>query len=445
MRFIDLFAGLGGFHLALSKLGHTCVFASEVDPTLRELYETNFGVSAAGDIRKVKAARIPQHDIICAGFPCQPFSKAGRQQGLQEPESGSLFFQIIRIIKRHRPPFLLLENVPHFARHDGGQTWTRVESELRKKGYDVRIAKLSPHVFGIPQIRERIYIVGSQYGLHDFAWPSPTHQSVSITSVLDTNPPDGKPIPEQVARCLRVWQKFLDLFPPDERLPSFPIWSMEFGATYPYEETTPWALPQEALKQFLGSHGRPVVGESKEEMLKCLPSHARTAQDKFPHWKQLFIRQNRELYERNKSWVGAWMPAILEFPSSFQKLEWNCQGEPRDLTRFVIQIRASGVRIKRPTTAPSLVAMTATQVPIIGWESRYMTPTECKRLQSMDGLILPDNPTRAYEALGNAVNVEVARRVAKALLGGRRRASSSVSGSNGEQWTAQPQLEGVRC
>jgi len=445
MRFIDLFAGLGGFHLALSKLGHTCVFASEVDPTLRELYKTNFGIRAAGDIRKVRVARIPEHDIICAGFPCQPFSKAGRQGGLDEPESGSLFFQIIRIIKRHRPRFLLLENVPHFERHDGGQTWTRVESELRNEGYDVRVAKLSPHVFGIPQIRERIYIVGSECGLDGFAWPTPTHETVSITSVLDRNPPDGRPIPDQVARCLEVWQQFLDLFPPDNKLPSFPIWSMEFGATYPYEETTPWALSEEALSKFLGSHGHPIAGETKEEMLKCLPSHARTAEERFPHWKQLFIKQNRELYEQHKAWIDGWLPGILGFPSSFQKLEWNCQGEPRELTRFVIQVRASGVRIKRPTTAPSLVAMTATQVPIIGWESRYMTPTECKRLQSMDGLILPDNPTRAYEALGNAINVEVVRRVAEALLAGKRRESASLSGPGGEQSTTHPQLEEARC
>jgi len=446
MRFIDLFAGLGGFNLALSKLGHSCVFACELDQTLRELYEKNFNIHPAGDIREVEAADIPEHDLLCAGFPCQPFSKAGRQGGLDEPELGPLFFEIIRIIEHRRPPFLLLENVPHFERHDGGQTWTRIESELRNRGYDVRIKKLSPHVFGIPQIRERIYIVGSQYRLNDFAWPVPTHQTVSITSVLDKNPPEGKPIPDQVARCLDVWQEFLDLFPPEVKLPSFPIWSMEFGATYPYEEATPWALSEEALSQFLGSHGRPIVGKTKEAMLKCLPSHARTPVETFPRWKRLFIKQNRELYEQHKTWIDGWLPSILEFPSSFQKLEWNCQGEPRELSHFVIQVRASGVRIKRPTTAPSLVAMTATQVPIIGWERRYMTPTECERLQSMDGLRwLPQCPTRAYEALGNAINVEVARRVAEALLAGKWRESVPLSGPSGERSTAHIELEEARC
>ena len=128
------------------------------------------------------------------------------------------------------------------------------------------------------------------------------------------------------------------------------------------------------------------------------------------------LKQNRTFYQRNQEWIKPWLPKILEFPPSYQKLEWNCKGEKRDIWQYVIQFRASGVRVKRPTTAPSLIAMTSTQVPIIAWEKRYMTPREKSRLQSMNNLqFLTYSSTKAYEALGNAVNAEVVRRIAESL------------------------------
>lgn len=421
LRFIDLFAGLGGFHLALRNLGHRCVFASEIDETLQATYLENFGMTPSGDIRDVAVESIPSHDILCAGFPCQPFSKARDYSEPGDPELSELHLQILRVIRHHHPKFLILENVPNFEKHDDGQTWERVKDLLRDEGYSVSLAKLSPHEFDIPQIRQRIYIVGSRSPLDRFRWPERSNAKVSIESVLDSCPEEARQVPDQVGQCLDVWQEFLDLVPKGEKVPH-PLWSMEFGATYSYEDTTPWAMDEGTLRGQRGSHGRSLrQADTKEDMLDLLPSHARAEQERFPDWKVAFIRRNREFYSRHRVWLDGWMEKIKEYPSSFQKLEWNCQEkdplkEVRRIRDYVIQIRASGVRVKRRTTAPSLVAMTSTQVPIIGWQDRYMTPLECKRLQSMDELDLPARNTKAYAALGNAINVKVAQLVAAALL-----------------------------
>ncbi|MCE5340263.1 MAG: DNA (cytosine-5-)-methyltransferase [Planctomycetaceae bacterium] len=417
MKFIDLFAGLGGFHLAAKKLGAKCVFACEIDEKLRKTYEANFGITPAGDVKKINPYEIPRHDLLCAGFPCQPFSKAGDQMGWKDAVRGTVFFNIVEILKHCQPKYILLENVAHFVRHDKGNTYTKVKLALEKLGYEVKHAQLSPHRFGVPQIRERMYMVGQLGGLEKFEWPEPqtTDEDISIHNILDKNPKDAIGLSTQVTTCLETWQDFITKFPKTEELPS-PIWSMEFKATYPYEYDSLFEIELAKLRNKKGSFGKSLNYHSREDLITHVPSYARYEENSFPGWKQIFIKHNRELYKNHKKNIDCWLEKIMKFPPSLQKLEWNCKGGERNIWDYVIQFRASGVRVKRPTTSPSLVAMTTTQVPIIGWERRYMTVKECARLQSMDKLKYFPAGSAAMTALGNAVNVKVANLVLKNLL-----------------------------
>lgn len=460
MRFIDLFAGMGGFHIALKRLGHECVLVSEIDEKLREVYRKNFDPSPhgsdpsfpiLGDIRKIHLDDVPEHEILCAGFPCQPFSKAGAQQGLECPRWGDLFDFVIRVIGHRRPNYFILENVPNIEKHDGGRTWRLILEKLRDPewGYDVGVQRLSPHEFGIPQVRKRVFIAGSRVegALQRFtSLKPPDNSSPNIRDVLEIQPVGARPLPTHYLECLKVWQDFIQqLHRREGGLPSFPIWSMEFGATYPYEETTPYACSLEDIRRFRGSFGKSLRGVNREELPTALPSHALRRQKRFPRWKQNFIAANRALYDRNRDWIDPWIPRISTFASSLQKLEWNCKGEEPEIWQYVLQFRSSGVRVKRPTTAPSLIAMTTTQVPVIAWEKRFMTMRECARLQGMDELKhLPKSATSAFRALGNAVNADLVTHLGAALL--NQDPSDGVEGDSSSlpEWASSARYFGSR-
>jgi len=424
MRFIDLFAGLGGFHKALHELGHECVFASEINPVLRETYKLNWGknINIHGDIRKIVKDNIdliPDHDILCAGFPCQPFSKAGKQLGRYD-ERGTLFDEIVRILEVKKPRYFILENVRFIAKHNNEKTWKAMKAEFDRLDYEVDYRDYSPHDFGIPQHRQRIFIVGAlgKNALDHFSFDEiDKHKKrvVELESFIELNPLNSRKIPKSNQDCISLWQDLIDNLPEDAKIPSFPIWGMEFGADYPYERTYPHLLSESELSNYKGNFGISLKGMTKKEQFANLPSYARV-EEEFPKWKQRYIRQNRQFYRDNKKHINKIVKKISELPSqSWQKLEWNVGDNKRRISNYLLQFRASGIRIKKPDFFPSLVC-TNTQIPIIGWENRYITKEEGLKLQSLEGLILPDNDNAAFKALGNAVNANIVGLVAKQLL-----------------------------
>lgn len=182
-RFIDLFAGVGGMRLGFESAGGACVFTSEWDKHAQKTYEANFGEVPAGDITKIKASEIPKFDVLLAGFPCQPFSTIGKRQGFKHPTQGTLFGDVVRILEHHQPRAFLLENVVGLQNHDNGNTLAVIERELTRLGYKYDYQVIDAVRFGVPQHRERIYIVGglsSKPGKTDFVWPRGSNRKVGI-------------------------------------------------------------------------------------------------------------------------------------------------------------------------------------------------------------------------------------------------------------------------
>lgn len=194
-KVIDLFAGIGGFHYALEAAGHSVVYASEWDKDSAKVYELNHGLTPAGDITSIDVKDIPPHDIIAGGFPCQAFSQSGKRAGFSDPR-GTLFFDIARIAAYHKPKILFLENVRNFETHDEGRTLQVVVKTLEDLGYNVYHRLYNASHFGLPQNRQRFFIVAVRktFSEQAFIFPEETHEAVSLEDILLDEPELTKPL-----------------------------------------------------------------------------------------------------------------------------------------------------------------------------------------------------------------------------------------------------------
>ena len=207
--FIDLFAGIGGFHLALSRAGAKCVAACEIDKWARQTYLANHDVPAGlffKDIAKIDTSLLPSYDILCAGFPCQPFSQAGYKKGFHEAKDnrGNMFFELLRIIKETKPKALFLENVRHLIKHDEGRTLATIKSSLEAEGYSFNYKVVKASDFDLPQHRPRVFIVGFREDVTNrdgFEFPQPIPNTLFMSDIF------GAPCNKSIGYTLRVGGK----------------------------------------------------------------------------------------------------------------------------------------------------------------------------------------------------------------------------------------------
>ena len=371
LRFIDLFCGIGGFHQALSKLGAKCVLACDIDKDCRTVYKDNYGIEPVSNIKEIDEKTMPDFDVLCGGFPCQAFSNGGKKLCFED-DRGLLFDEIVRIARVKKPKFMFLENVKHILKVSNGKVIDYIKQKIASIGYTLQLFQISPHNYGIPQQRERVYFVcvrNDIYNGNDIVLPTYSGK-LEFTKFLDKKEGiDPKYfIKDDTLKVLEAWDEMIKHF--------------EVG-----EKISPTIMMNDAFKQY-----------SQIEF------------DAFPDWKRDYITKNKPLIQKYYSQFIDWYnknTAILQKKEIYGKLEWQT-GLIKDhdsIFNHFIQIRQSGIRVKKGNYFPTLVAIS--QIPIYGKEKRYITPRECARLQSFpETFKLPKEDKKSYKQLGNSVNVD---------------------------------------
>ena len=369
MKYIDLFCGIGGFHKALDELNCECVLACDIDDRCCKVYKNNYSIEPVKDITKIDEKTLPDFDILCAGFPCQPFSNGGKKKTFDD-KRGLLFDEIIRIASYKNPKFMFLENVKHILKVSNGKVFEYIKKELEKINYKLQIFNLSPHKFNIPQQRERIFFIcirNDIYNNNDIELYY-KNKDLRISDIIDEKDDNDKyKISNEIEKVLDAWDEMIKIF--------------EIG-----EKISPTILINDYYRNY-----------TNEEF------------ENLANWKKDYMNKNKPLINKYKNQFDEWYNKHKELLSKreiYGKLEWQTGIIKKNdsIYNYFIQFRQSGIRIKKNNYFPTLVAIV--QTPIYGKLKRYISPRECARLQSFpDNFILDTNDRYAYKQLGNSVNV----------------------------------------
>lgn len=403
MKFIDLFSGIGGFHQALQEFGE-CIMASEIDEKCRKNYERNYNLKPLGDIKNIKEEDIGDFDILTAGYPCQPFSKSGHQDGFED-DRGKLFFEICRIARFKKPKYMILENVKNLRTHDNGNTWNVMRKEIEKVGYFTykEPIVLDARYYGIPQCRERVVILCKRNDLGELPeYPvlnSSNIKNTSLKDIIDDEKYHAKyKIKGKLKITEKIWDNFIKILIENNiDIPKYPIWTDWWDGEG--EGTT--VTKRDSKKS--DEENEKIIRKRKDEFYK-----------KYKKW----IDSNRGFYEKNKEILDPWLHESRNkslWKGAVRKLEWQA-GDIKPMNKVLWSARGSGVRVKNCDYAPTLVAM-ASMLPVYGPLSKIISPRECARLQSFsEDTILEEDDKISYKQFGNAVNVEMIRRAARFLI-----------------------------
>jgi DNA (cytosine-5)-methyltransferase 1 len=394
-RYADLFSGIGGFAAVFEALGGEHKYSVDIDEAASAVYLKNWGHTSLGDITKdanEEVMKVSNHDILAGGFPCQPFSKSGAQKGMEETR-GTLYFNILNIIDKHKPTIVLLENVRNLAGPRHKHEMEVIISTLRERDYRVsdKPSIFSPHYLpksrgGRPQVRERVFITA-------------TYNPKNIGSDKEISPAvDPKPIPGWDPQD---WDLERDL--------PLEVGSVPKGCKLTKSETLwidAWDEWVRLYKKLSGKNppGFPIWADA------WVASNQLRIPSDTPKWKANFLRKNSDMYTLYKKdfdeWASKWGVFTESFPPSRRKLEWQAQNANR-LWNCVMHFRPSGIRAKKPNYLPALVAITQTS--IIGPLKRKLSPREAARLQGFpDGFSFEGQSDAAtYKQLGNGVNIGV--------------------------------------